>query len=252
MKRLLLMLMAAALAVAACSKPAPPAAPAQAPAAPKGPAVTTAAGLTIEEHIIPQGPTDPDFYGLKQREILERRKEWRQPSLEKHAALINVDLQPIGYRLVPRKSGEQTVLDLKKGEQTVYEGLTGLWSFSRSADGSGFFIRGRKDTDAVVLTPSGPLPNEQAFPNMFRPPIYVGNDPAYISFDNASMNIQVYRAEKLIYSCHFPRNMASPSQAALNFTEWDGKWVLETRDARVIVDGQDLNRQLGPTRSSAS
>lgn len=196
--------------------------------------------LTIEEHPLRSGgeipPMDSELID-RLKLIRDKREAWRNPSPQRWAAMANPILAAGGYKLVPR--GE--VMDLYQGDRVEESGLQWLNELFPARGGKDFWLWSGGAHTAAGTVPM--IPPEQD--NMFRPPILADAGLTHLNWDQPSQSIQVIQGGKVVYSYYFPKNLASPSQAATGFTVWDGQWVLETWEDEVIVGGENLNKKMG-------
>lgn len=204
------------------------------------PGDSTVKGLTMEEYPLKSDSESiPSALDMAEqvKVIREKREPWRTPSPERWAAIANPILAPGGYKLVPRDKG----MDLYRGDQLAESGLGWLNDVFPARGGKDFWLwsGGAHTADGPVT----PLPPE--VDNMFRPPILTDAGLTHLYWDQPTQSIQVIEGGKVVYSYYFPKNLASPSQAATGFTVWDGQWVLETWEDEVIVGGENLNKKLG-------
>lgn len=140
----------------------------------------SSAGLTIEEHALARdggGMSNVLAALIKQPEIREKRKQWRD---------------------LPR-------------------------------------------TDGIALTFT---PEEQT--RLLHHPVKVGDSAVYVRA-NQNWDVEVVANDRVLYTYTHPdaARMASPTYMVQGLNAWNGKWVLETVEAKVLVGGESLNDRLG-------
>lgn len=81
---------------------------------------------------------------------------------------------------------------------------------------------------------------------LIKQPFQVGSDIFYVRY-SPSLDIQVVKNEAVVFSYTHPRaQMAvSPDWLVKGFYIWEGRWVLETAEGILFVDGVNLNQDLG-------
>jgi len=81
---------------------------------------------------------------------------------------------------------------------------------------------------------------------LLHSPVRVGDSVVYARL-NSDFEVEIVRANQVAYVYRNPRTkqMAVFEAMVQGLTDWDGKWVLETFEEEVIVEGQSLNEQLG-------
>lgn len=96
-------------------------------------------------------------------------------------------------------------------------------------------------TDGVALNFT---PQEQQ--RLMHYPVKVGESVVYARA-NQKWEIEIVRDGKVVYTYSHPKAtlMASPTYMVQGLANWDGKWVFETVESTVLVDGESLNERLG-------
>lgn len=76
--------------------------------------------------------------------------------------------------------------------------------------------------------------------------IRAGDGWVYLRY-NEAMEIEVVAGDRILYTYTHPqrRHVTSPDYLVQGFTTWEGEWVLETLDEKVIVGGRSLGERLG-------
>lgn len=99
---------------------------------------------------------------------------------------------------------------------------------------------------ATLPDPEPPIVDQQARGNnMNKWPVNAGGQITHLNWDWPSKSIQVVQGGTVVYAYRVERSLASHDQSAISLNVWNGQWVLETRDATVIVGGRNLNEELG-------
>lgn len=97
----------------------------------------------------------------------------------------------------------------------------------------------RTDGVSIPLTPEEQM-------RLLHPPIKVGDSVAHVRV-NDQWEAEVVQNGQVVYTYRHPQTdlLASPTFLVQGFTAWNGNWVLETPEERVIVGGESLNERLG-------
>ncbi|MFZ5827482.1 MAG: hypothetical protein ACOY94_24535 [Bacillota bacterium] len=129
----------------------------------------------------------------------------------------------------------------------VRDGEGGLTDVARTLAGRPEIANKRKRwrelprTDLVALNLTA---EEERW--LLHPPVQVGETPVYARA-NQQWEVEVVAGGEVVYTYRHPKalRMASPHHMVQGLTAWNGQWVLETVEAKVLVGGESLNERLG-------
>lgn len=197
------------------------------------------AALEIEEHaIVAVGEDTPDHMEYMNRispAVLDVRRAWREK--DDRLERLNAALVPFGYRL----EGQSNLpLALYRGDTLIMDGLTIHWPASVSSEDFAFVAENQ--VGQVLLFRWGSVKALDYSFYAYTPPILVGNDLVTVEVGDEGRQFSVRRRYEIVYIHRVSEVSVAPPVKGL--TAWNGQWVLEI-DGQVIVDGQNLNEELG-------
>ena len=201
--------------------------------------------LTVEEYpIVAQEVDTPSHFEFNQRvapAVLEKREAWRTPIPEERVARANDALAQFGYRLAPKGEQDGFLFDLYRGENVVKADIDAVWPISVAASGQELALAVETAGGTYLVRRDRVEPWDPS-QHAAIAPVMVGDDLVSVDIAANGKDWDVRRAEQVVYTVRDkPIVVASPVKGLWS---WDGHWVLEV-DGQVIVDGQDLNGELG-------
>lgn len=198
--------------------------------------------LVVEEHAIAAAdtaaPTRIEYLQLLHPEILEHRRAWREPDPNIPLASENAALAPFGYWI----EYDEPYYDLYRGDERLANDLFAVRPVSVNAadDDLAMVVEDRQGRSYLVraasIEPWEPTAHE------FTPPVFAGDRLVTVQQYGTVRDVAVLAGSELLYT--FSPTEPQIDSPVKGLWSWDGQWVLEA-NGHLIVDGQDLNEELG-------
>lgn len=207
----------------------------------------TTSRLVVEEYPIVSAAEDtPDHFEFKQRiadQILDVRRDWREPDAAAKIAATNAIISQWDYKLKPLPEGGSALYSISHFGSVLFPDVTRVYPIAVNDSGTDFrlLIETLGQSGPLVVTPVN-IGKLDLTNFVYLAPVYAGSDLIEVAADWNNNQFQVLRNGEVIYT-YVPEGMfVEPPVHGL--WSWQGQWVLEV-EGDVIIDGASAKAEQG-------
>jgi hypothetical protein len=184
-------------------------------------------------------PNHLEFLNRFSPEVRDRYLAWMHYSPDAMVETPNELLAPFGYRLEQNPIMSSYSFRLFRDGDMLLDGITYFWSATVKSDGRDFVLQVEMNNGTIFLVRSGQMHEWRADRHFYISPIFAGDH--LVTLEDSNGHVVVMEDEMQVFSMPAAMGVANPVKG---LTAWEGHWVLEV-DGRVIIDGIDLDTELG-------